>query len=69
MRYSKKSHRHISLSNSDGEYVKTNWQQLIFEYNYNTAGWDIDEPSGWGNIEVLPFDLPIPDYMKLLEDK
>lgn len=24
------------------KYVKTNWQQLIFEYNHNTAGW------GWG---------------------
>lgn len=58
------------------KYVKTNWQQLIFEYNHNSAGW------GWGNtgfdippekdtdrdsdIEVLPFDLPIPNYTKLL---
>ena len=60
------------------KYVKTNWQQLIFEYNSNTAGW------GWGDtgfdippeqdknrtsdIEALPFDLPIPDYTKLLKD-
>lgn len=61
------------------KYVKTNWQQLIFEYNHNTAGW------GWGetkfdippekdldrlsNLEALSFDLPIPDYTKLLNDK
>jgi len=58
------------------KYVKTNWQQLIFEYNQNTAGW------GWGetgfdvppekdtdrlsDIEALPFDLPIPNYFELL---
>lgn len=58
------------------KYVKTNWQQLIFEYNHNTAGW------GWGDegfevppsgkpdgIEQLLFDLPIPDYTELLETK
>lgn len=61
------------------KYVKTNWQQLIFEYNHNTAGW------GWGNskfdippekdtdrfteIEALPFALPLPDYTELLKDK
>ena len=57
------------------KYVKTNWQQLIFEYNSNTAGW------GWGSAyfdilpqedntehEALPFDLPIPDYMELFND-
>ena len=60
------------------KYVKTNWQQLIFEYNHNTAGW------GWGEtgfdippekdtqrfseVEALPFDLSIPDYTKLLEN-
>lgn len=58
-------------------YVKTNWQQLIFEYNHNTAGW------GWGDkgfdippekvpdtcVEALSFGLPIPDYTKLLDDK
>ena len=59
------------------KYVKTNWQQLIFEYNHNTTGW------GWGetgfdippekdnerfsDIEALSFDLPIPDYTKLLK--
>ena len=61
------------------KYVKTNWQQLIFEYNHNTAGW------GWGDsefdippekdtdrfteIEALPFALPLPDYTELLKDK
>ena len=61
------------------KYVKTRWQQLIFEYNHNTAGW------GWGEtgfdispekdtnrtsqVEALPFDLPIPDYTKLLNTK
>lgn len=61
------------------KYVKTNWQQLIFEYNHNSAGW------GWGenefdippeqesdrlsNAPALPFDLPLPDYTKLAEDK
>ena len=59
------------------KYVKTNWQQLIFEYNHNTAGW------GWGetgydippekdadrvsDVEALPFDLPIPNYKKLIK--
>lgn len=61
------------------KYVKTNWQHLIFEYNHNTAGW------GWGengfdiplekdtdrvsDVEALPFDLPIPEYLELLKDK
>lgn len=53
------------------KYVTTNWQQLIFMYNHNTAEW------GWDD-EILPtdeikgqiaFDTPIPNYMKLLEDK
>ena len=64
-----------SLYEGYKKYVKTNWQQLIFEYNHNTAGW------GWGEdnfdtppekeadrlseIEALSFDLPIPDYTKL----
>ncbi len=50
------------------KYVKTNWQQLIFEYNHNTAYWDIDEPISnkvKGEIEQLPFDLPIPNYLEL----
>ena len=54
------------------KYVKTNWQQLIFEYNHNTAYWDIDEPISnkvEGEIEQLPFDLPMPDYTELLNDK
>ena len=56
------------------KYVKTNWQHLIFEYNNNTFDWAWD-----GNYDVppdktkgqIPFDLPIPDYTKLLqkEDK
>ena len=61
------------------KYVKTNWQQLIFEYNHNSAGW------GWGengfvippekesdrlsDAPALPFDLPLPDYTKLAKDK
>lgn len=59
------------------KYVKTNWQQLIFEYNHNTAGWgwfdtgyDIppEKDTNRGvELEALPFDLPIPDYTKLLE--
>ena len=60
------------------KYVKNNWQQLIFEYNHNTAGW------GWGDsefdippekdtdrfteIEALPFDLPMPDYTELIKE-
>ncbi len=61
------------------KYAKTNWQKLIFEYNHNTAGW------GWGDtgfdippekdtnresdVQALPFDLPIPDYTKLLKEE
>ena len=55
------------------KYVKTNWQQLIFEYNHNTAGWGWGDegfevpPSGKPNgIEQLPFDLPIPIYHYLI---
>lgn len=58
-----------------GKYVKNNWQQLIFEYNHNTAGWgwgetDFDIPpekdtDRYSDVEALPFDLPIPDYTKL----
>ncbi len=57
------------------KYVKTNWQQLIFEYNHNTAGWgwfdagyDVppEKDTNRGiEIEALPFDMPIPDYRKL----
>ena len=57
------------------KYVKTNWQQLIFEYNHNSAGWgwgdtEFDIPpecdtNRFSNIDALPFDLPIPDYTKL----
>lgn len=63
-------------SDSYGKYVSTNWQQLIFEYNHNTAGW------GWGDtgfgipperdnnrlsdLEALPFDLQMPNYLNLL---
>ena len=58
------------------KYVKTNWQQLIFEYNHNTAGWGWDDegfevqPSCKSNgIEQLPFDLPLPDYTELLKEQ
>lgn len=50
------------------KYVKTNWHQLIFEYNHNSAYWNIDEPISnkvEGEIEQLPFDLPIPNYLEL----
>ena len=60
------------------KYVKTNWQQLIFEYNHNTAGWGWSEngfnippekdTERYSDVEALPFDLPIPDYIKLLEN-
>ena len=55
------------------KYVKTNWQHLIFEYNHNTAGWGWDEnrfnlPPDESQGQI-PFDLPIPDYMELLNDK
>lgn len=57
-----------TIYNAYEKYVKTNWQQLIFEYNHNTAYWDIDEPISnkvEGEIEQLPFDLPLSDYRKL----
>ena len=57
------------------KYVKTNWQQLIFEYNHNTAGWGWGDegfevpPSGKPNgLEPLPLDLPMPDYTKLIKE-
>jgi len=58
------------------KYVKTNWQHLIYEYNYNTAGCDFSQNANeqdkrndyYDGIEVLPFDLPIPDYTKLLKE-
>lgn len=57
------------------KYVKTNWQQLIFEYNHNTAGWGWGDegfevpPSGKPNgLEQLPLDLPMPDYTKLIKE-
>ena len=60
------------------KYVKTNWQQLIFEYNHNTAGWGwgengFDVPpqqdtSRFAEAPALPFDLPIPDYTKLVKE-
>ncbi len=54
------------------KYVKTNWQRLIYEYNYNTAGYGIDENGcttplyDEPDIEPLPLNLPMPDYIKLL---
>ena len=55
------------------KYVKTNWQHLIFEYNHNTAEWGWDE-NGFNlppdkTKGQIPFDLPIPDYTKLLQDE
>ena len=57
------------------KYVKTNWQRLIYEYNYNTACYGIDENGciiplyDEPEIEPLPLDLPMPDYTKLLQDE
>ncbi len=61
------------------KYVKTNWQQLIFEYNHNTAGWGWSETGfnippekdtqRFSDIEALPFCISIPDYTQLLNDK
>lgn len=61
------------------KYVKTNWQQLIFEYNHNSAGWgwcengfDIPpekDSDRLSDAPALPFDLPLPDYTKLAKDK
>lgn len=52
------------------KYVKTNWQHLIYEYNYNTAGWEeqgnnIPSMEYYHGIEILPLNLPIPDFTKL----
>ena len=64
-----------SLDTAYKKYVKTNWQQLIFEYNHNTALWGCggkgfaippEKTQNYEGIETLPFDLPIPDYKKLL---
>lgn len=52
-----------------GKCVKINWQKLIIEYNLNTAGWSDDTPKGCGYLEVLPLDLPMPDYLKLLSEE
>ncbi len=57
------------------KYIKTKWQQLIYYYNYNTAGCNIDENGciipeyGEPVAEPLQLDLPIPDYTKLLQDE
>ena len=51
------------------KYVKTNWQQLIYEYNQNTAGWKHNVIKQNYDCEVLPFDLPMPNYIELLNDK
>lgn len=49
--------------------IKTNWQILIYEYNTNTAGYYYEDGTGCEDYEVLPLDLPMPDYLKLLEEK
>jgi len=61
-----------SLDTAYKKYVKTNWQQLIFEYNHNTAlwGWNgkgftIPPEEDETQYEALPFSLSIPDYRKL----
>lgn len=54
-----------------GDWVNTNWQKLIFEYNHNTAGWENKnlppekDSDRLADVEALPFDLPIPDYTKI----
>ena len=54
-----------SLSIKNG--VKTNWQKLIFEYNFNTVlACDLENKNAILGYEILPLDLPIPDYTKLL---
>lgn len=56
------------------KYVRTNWQHLIYSYNRNLIDWDWDSdtlpPIGKteDGIEFVPFDLPIPDYTKLLQN-
>ena len=50
------------------KYVKTNWQKLILEYNLNTVGWTKDGSNSFSDLELLPFDLSMPDYLKLLDD-
>ena len=46
--------------------VKTNWQKLILEYNYNTAvEGDWEGKTVVDGYEFLPMDLPVPDYTKL----
>jgi len=49
--------------------IKTNWQKLIYEYNTNTVGYDYEDGTSREDYEVLPLDLPMPDYLKLLEEK
>ena len=54
-----------SLSIKNG--VKTNWQKLIFKYNFNTVlACDLENKNAILDYEILPLDLPIPDYTKLL---
>lgn len=60
------------------KYAKTKWQEMIFEYNHNSAGWGWDETgfsippekdtNRHSDVEALSFDLPIPDYTKLAID-
>ena len=58
-----------------GNWVKTNWQKLIFEYNHNTAGWENKnlapekDSDRLADFEALPFDLPVPDYTKITHSK
>ncbi len=53
-----------SLSIKNG--VKTNWQKLIFKYNFNTVlACDLENKNAILDYEILPLDLPIPDYTKL----
>jgi hypothetical protein len=45
---------------SENENIETNWQKLIYEYNYNIA------QGYYGNTNIgLPLNLPVPDYSKI----
>lgn len=49
-------YKHFGLTYKD-EDIKTNWQFLIAIYNGNT---------GNGHNKILPLDIPIPDYTKIV---
>ena len=49
-----------NASNTIYEKCATNWQKMIAEFNYNTAG--------WSGVDEISLDSPLPDYSKLHED-